>query len=137
MVTGSRGIHVVAPLKRTNTHEQVAEVARAMAKRLVERDPDALTTEFRIAKRGDRTYVDAGRARYGHTGVAAYSLRGKPNAPVAAPIAWEELADAKLKPDGFTLRDVPDRLAERGDPWEGIARRARGLGEARKALGLR
>ena len=136
MVTGSRGIHVVAPLRRTQTHEQVAEVARAMARVLVGRDPDHLTNEFRIAKRGDRIYVDAGRARYGHTGVAAYSLRGKPGAPVATPLRWDELDEDALRPDGFTLRDVPERLARGGDPWAGIARHARGLGGARRALGI-
>jgi bifunctional non-homologous end joining protein LigD len=136
MVTGSRGIHVTAPLKRTSTHEQVALVARAMAKELVRRSPDALTTEFRIANRGDRIYVDAGRARYGHTGVAPYSLRGKPGAPVAAPIAWEELDDPGLEPNGFTLRTLPPRLAERGDPWQDIAQHARGLSRARAVLAI-
>jgi bifunctional non-homologous end joining protein LigD len=136
MVTGSRGIHVVAPLKRTTDHAGVGEVARALAKVLVERDPDHLTTEFRIENRGDRTYVDAGRARWGHTGVAAYSLRARPGGPVAAPIRWEELDDDALRPDGLTLRDVPARLEAGGDPWADIGRHARGLGDARRALGL-
>lgn len=137
MVTGSRGIHVVAPLKRTSDHAAVAEAARAMAKLLVERDPEGLTTEFSIAKRGDRTYVDVGRVRWGHTAVAPYSIRAKPQAPVATPLRWEELDDDALRPDGFTIEDVPERLADGGDPWAGIAQHARGLGQARKALGLR
>jgi bifunctional non-homologous end joining protein LigD len=136
MVTGSRGIHVVAPLKRTGTFEQVNAVARAMAARLASDHPDELTTEFRIANRGDRIYVDAGRARYGHTGVAPYSLRAKPNAPAAAPLQWEELEDAALRPDSFTLRTLPKRLERGGDPWADIAKSARGLGDARKVLGL-
>ena len=136
MVTGSRGIHVVAPLRRTSTHPQVSEVARAMARRLADEHPDALTTEFRIANRGDRIYVDAGRARYGHTGVAPYSLRAKPGAPVAQPIRWEELDDEALTADRFTLRTVPERLERGGDPWADIAKSARGLGEARRVLGL-
>ena len=136
MVTGSRGIHVVAPLKRTSVHAQVAEVARAMATELVRRSPDTLTTEFRIANRGDRIYVDAGRARYSHTAVAPYSLRGKPNAPAATPLAWEELDDDALQPNGFTLRDLPERIAAHGDPWADIAKHARGLSDARKALKL-
>jgi bifunctional non-homologous end joining protein LigD len=137
MVTGSRGIHVVAPLKRTSVYEQVNAVARAMARRLAGEHPDELTTEFRIANRGDRIYVDAGRARYGHTGVAPYSLRARPGAPVAMPIRWEELEDEALRPDGFTLRDVPARLEREGDAWKDIARSARGLGEARRALRVR
>ena len=136
MVTGSRGIHVVAPLRRTSTHQQVNEVARAMAARLAAAHPDALTTEFRIANRGDRIYVDAGRARYGHTGVAPYSLRAKPGAPVATPLRWEELSDPDLRANAFDLRAVPARLAASGCPWASISASARGLGAARRVLGL-
>ncbi|CAA9528846.1 MAG: hypothetical protein AVDCRST_MAG85-3487 [uncultured Solirubrobacteraceae bacterium] len=136
MLTGSRGIHVVAPLRRTSTFEQVNEVARAMAARLAEEHPDELTTEFRIANRGDRIYVDAGRARYGHTGVAPYSLRAKPGAPAAAPIRWEQLDDEDLRADSFTLRTLPERLDRVGDPWADIGKSARGLTDARRELGL-
>lgn len=136
MVTGSRGIHVVAPLRRTSDHAAVAPVARAMAAELVRRDPDRLTTEFRIADRGERTYVDVGRVRWGHTAVAPYSVRAKPGAPVATPLRWEELDDDGLRPDGWTLRTLPARLAEHGDPWAAIADHARGLGQARRALKL-
>ena len=134
MVTGSRGVHVVAPLKRTSDHARVGEVARAMARVLVERDPDALTTEFTIANRGDRIYVDVGRVRWGHTGVAPYSLRAKEGAPAATPIRWEELDDDALRLNGFTLRDLPARLEREGDPWADIAKAASGLATARKIL---
>ena len=136
MVTGSRGVHVVAPLKRTSDHADVAPVARALAAELVRRDPDRLTTEFTIAKRGDRTYVDAGRVSWGHTAVAPYSVRARPGAPVATPLRWSELHDDALRPDGFTLRDVPARLAEAGDPWADVAAHARTLTAARRALRL-
>lgn len=36
-------------------------------------------------------------------------------APVSAPIGWEELDDSELSPDGFTVRTVLPRIAERGD----------------------
>ena len=136
MVTGSRGIHVVAPLRRTAEHAEVGEVGRAMAAVLAERDPGALTTKFRIADRGDRIYVDAGRVRWGHTAVAPYSVRAKPGAPVATPLRWEELSDDALRPDGWTLRTLPERLERDGDPWADITAHARGLAAARRALGL-
>ena len=135
MVTGSRGIHVVAPLKRTSEHPEVADVGKGIAAVLAERDPDRLTTEFRIEKRGDRIYLDAGRVRWGHTAVTPYSVRAKPGAPVATPIAWEELDDDMLEPQGWTLRTLSGRLDELGgDPWADIASHAKGLGQARRAL---
>jgi bifunctional non-homologous end joining protein LigD len=136
MVTGSRGIHVVAPLRRTTDHAAVAPVAKAMAAELVRRDPDRLTTEFTIANRGERIYVDAGRVRWGHTAVAPYSVRARAGAPVATPLRWEELHDPGLRPDGWTLRTVPERLAAHGDPWAQIGEHARALGAARRALKL-
>jgi bifunctional non-homologous end joining protein LigD len=33
------------------------------------------------------------------------------------PIEWDELDDPSLRPDGFTVRTVLDRLADRGDPF--------------------
>jgi bifunctional non-homologous end joining protein LigD len=137
MVTGSRGIHVVAPLKRTAEHADVAKIGKGIAAVLAERDPDRLTTEFRIEKRGDRIYLDAGRVRWGHTAVTPYSVRAKEGAPVATPLHWDELEDASLDPRGWTLRTLPDRLEQLGgDPWADIASHAKGLGQARKALGI-
>ena len=54
MVTGSRGIHVLAPLRRTADYDRVRDFARALAEELVEDDPDKLTLESADEKRGDR-----------------------------------------------------------------------------------
>jgi bifunctional non-homologous end joining protein LigD len=137
LVTGSRGIHVVAPLRRTSDHQTVAEVGHALAAELERRDPDRLTTQFRIDKRGDRIFIDAGRVRWGHTAVAPYSVRARPGAPVATPLRWSELEHEDLHPQAWTLHTLPDRLQELGgDPWADIAEHAKGLGKARRALGL-
>lgn len=110
MVTGSRGVHVHTTLRRTKTFEQVAALSDELAEELVARSPDALTTAFRKEKRGDRIFVDARRNRPAQTVVVAYSPRARPHAPVATPIAWDELEDRRLRPDGWTLRTVLDRL---------------------------
>jgi bifunctional non-homologous end joining protein LigD len=39
---------------------------------------------------------------------------------VSAPISWDELDDPDLRPDGFTIRNVLDRVAERGDLFRGV-----------------
>ena len=89
--------------------------------------PDQLTTSWRKEGRGGRIFVDAARNTYAQTAVAAYAVRAKPGAPVATPLAWEELSDPELSPRRWTLRDVPARLSERGDPWAGIAPAAAAL----------
>jgi bifunctional non-homologous end joining protein LigD len=120
MTSGSRGLHVVAPIRRGPESDVVRTVAGALAEEVAAALPDTLTTSWRKEGRGGRVLVDAARNTYAQTAVAAYAVRAKPGAPVATPLAWEELSDAELSPRRWTLRDVPDRVA-RGDPWEGIS----------------
>jgi bifunctional non-homologous end joining protein LigD len=121
MTTGSKGIHVVAPLKRTRESAWVRERARELGAEVAERSPGTLTTEWRKEKRDGKILVDTARNTYGQTVVAPYAVRALPGAPVAAPLAWEELSDPDLSARARTLRTVGERLAERGDPWAGIA----------------
>jgi bifunctional non-homologous end joining protein LigD len=134
MTTGSRGLHVATPLRRTADFDAVHAFARAVAEALVALDPRTLTVEFRRARRGDRIFVDVGRNAYGQHAVAPYAVRALPAAPVATPLRWEELDDRGLDPQGWTVATIGDRLSDGGDPWHDIARHARALGPARRAL---
>jgi len=127
MVTGSRGIHVICPLRRGPSFSDVHRFARALAEQMVADDPRRLTLEWRKADRGDKIYVDVNRNAYAQHGVAPYTVRSKPKAPVAVPLRWEELSERSLKPDRWTVANVGERIDAEGDPWKGMARRARGL----------
>jgi len=127
MVTGSRGIHVVSPLRRGPSFGEVHGYTRALAEKMVADDPDHLTLEWHREERGPRIYVDVNRINYAQHAVAPYGVRPRPGAPVAMPIAWEELSDAKLAPDAWTIANAVDRLRSEGDQWKGIARQARKL----------
>jgi bifunctional non-homologous end joining protein LigD len=131
MVTGSRGVHVVAPLRRTRDVRDVLAWVQGFARDLAEADPEALTTEFHKDRRGDRIYVDVARNGPAQTVVPPYAPRPRPGAPVATPLRWEELADPALRPDGWTIRTVLARLdALGGDPWADINASARALPKA-------
>jgi bifunctional non-homologous end joining protein LigD len=127
MVTGSRGIHVVCPLRRPPSFQESHRFARALAEEMVEDDPRRLTLEYLKAKRGDKIYVDVNRNAYAQHGVAPYSVRSKPKAPVAVPLDWDELSNSRLRPDRWTVRNIGERLDAEGDPWKGMGRRARAL----------
>jgi bifunctional non-homologous end joining protein LigD len=91
--------------------------------------------EQRKRKRGDRIFIDYLRNDYGQTAVAPYALRARPGAPVATPLAWDELSRSGLDPRRYTLRNLFRRLAAREDPWAAIdARAGRVDGSRRKAL---
>ena len=134
MTTGSRGFHVVVPLQRRADHATVLAFARDLAGLIADREPERFTIEQRKAKRGGRILLDVLRNAYAHTAVAPYAVRARPAAPVATPLRWEELADPATRPDRWTLRDVPGRVEEHGDPWAAIGDAARSLGAARRKL---
>jgi bifunctional non-homologous end joining protein LigD len=127
MTTGSKGIHVVAPLRRTRPSAWVRERAGELGADVAARSPETLTTEWRKEKRGGRILVDTARNTYGQTVVAPYAVRALPGAPVATPLHWGELEEEDLSAQRWTLETVGDRLASRGDPWTDIARHARAM----------
>jgi bifunctional non-homologous end joining protein LigD len=127
MVTGSRGIHVVCPLRRGPSFGEVHGFARALAETMVADDEKYLTLEWHRSERGQRIYIDVNRINYAQHAVAPYGVRPRPGGPVAMPIAWAELSDATLAPDRWTIHTAVERLRSEGDAWKGIGRRARKL----------
>ncbi|MFI7382525.1 non-homologous end-joining DNA ligase [Streptomyces sp. NPDC049813] len=132
MTTGSRGLHVVVPLNRRDDADDVLAFARAAAHALAERHPDELTTEPRKAAREGRLYLDVARNGYAQTVVAPFAVRSRPGAPVAVPVAWDELDDPALNARRWTVADLGDRLDQ--DPWAGLARHGAGVGAADRRL---
>jgi bifunctional non-homologous end joining protein LigD len=127
--TGGRGLHVHVPLAARDDFDAVRQFARQVSEVLAAREPDLLTTQQRREGRGDRVYADVMRNAYAQTAVAPFSVRARPGAPVATPLAWDEVEDPGLTPRRFTLRTVGERLDKLGksDPWAGLARRRYGL----------
>ncbi|PKN03191.1 ATP-dependent DNA ligase, partial [Candidatus Dependentiae bacterium HGW-Dependentiae-1] len=134
MTTGSRGLHVVVPLKRTHDFDTVRAFARDVAEYLVRQDPKNLTIEMRKEKRGTKIFIDYLRNAYGQTGVAPYSVRAKEGAPVATPISWPEIDKSSLRSDCYTIKNIFARLETVGDPWQGMHRSARSLTSAQKKI---
>jgi bifunctional non-homologous end joining protein LigD len=124
--SGSRGLHVVVPLRPRRTFEVVYGYATRIAERVIAERPKLVTTEFHKANRGDRIFFDIGRNAYAQTTVAPYSVRARKGAPVAVPLFWDEVSDRSLRPDGFGMPDALKR-AEGEDPWAGFRRAARTL----------
>ncbi len=131
MTTGSRGYHVVVPLLRRRTFDEVRAVARAVASVVVAEDPDERTVQLARARRGGRLFIDYLRNGYAQTSVAPYSLRARPGAPVAIPLDWSELAETT--PTTWTWSRVRDRL-NAPDPWAEMASASGDLTRARRLL---
>jgi bifunctional non-homologous end joining protein LigD len=123
--TGGKGLHVVAPIERRSGWEEVKAFSRAVAERLAEERPDEYTSKLPKKYREGRLYIDYLRNDRNATAIAPYSTRARPGAPVAVPLAWNELIEHTETPV-WTVRTVAERLSQ-PDPWADI-------GEARQAL---
>lgn len=113
--SGNRGIHVFAPIEPEHEFLDVRHAVIALSRELERRMPGEVTTAWWKEERGERIFLDFNQANRDRTMAGAYSPRALPTAAVSCPLEWEELEGAD--PAAFTVRTLPGRLAERGDPW--------------------
>jgi bifunctional non-homologous end joining protein LigD len=115
--TGSRGLHVVVPLKRRENYEAVRAFGRDLAGIIVSREPGTRTMETLKANRGNRVFIDTNRNGYAQLVAPAFAVRAKKSAPVSVPLAWSELKKKGLRSNSFTIRNIFARLDQVEDPW--------------------
>lgn len=134
MTTGSRGVHIVIPLKRVHDFTVTRTFARDVARLLVHYYPKKLTIEMRKVKRKKRVFIDWLRNAFGQTGVAPYAVRARAGAPIATPIEWDELFKRGVTPQQFTIKNIFRRMSKKQDPWKNINTFSVSLAKARKKL---
>ncbi len=111
MLSGGKGIHVIAPLDQSADWVAVKDFAERFARAIAKDQPDLFTANIRKAQRKGRIFLDWLRNQRGATAVMPYSARAREGAPVAAPIAWDELDDFSGA-NAFSVRDA-QKLIER------------------------
>ena len=117
MLTGGKGIHVIAPLQRRAEWPEVKAFARGFARMISSDEPERYVSQASKAKRKGRIFVDWLRNERGATAIAPYTTRARPGAPVATPVSWDELARLEAA-NLFRIGDMPERM-EMPDPWAG------------------
>lgn len=117
-ITGGKGLHIVIPIRPKHSWEDVKEFAKSFAKYIAEHNLSICTESMAKTKRRGKIFIDYLRNTRGATAIAPYSLRARPNAPIAMPIDWSDLT-AKIKPDHFTLKNYKNKLKSfKNDPWK-------------------
>jgi bifunctional non-homologous end joining protein LigD len=114
-LTGGRGIHVWVPIRPGYTFDDTREWVERLSRAVGSSAPDLVSWEWSKRARRGRARLDFTQNALNRTLAAPYSVRAAPNAPVSAPIRWEELGDPSLVPDRWTIRDIPARLRTVGD----------------------
>ena len=120
MTTGSRGLHVIIPVRPDLSFDRVRDLAREIAAILAARHADTLTDEIRKEERNGRLFLDVLRNSWGQTSAPPYAVRARPGAPVATPLEWDELRDHDLVSDSYTIGNIFRRLGQKEDPWKGM-----------------
>jgi bifunctional non-homologous end joining protein LigD len=116
--TGGDGLHVRVPVARRHTYDQARTFCRVVTSALVAASDGLVTTAPRPAER-QGVFVDAKMNGHGQQIVSVYSIRPRPEAAVAAPLAWEELTD-ELNPRDLSMNTVLDRASRLGDLHAGV-----------------
>ena len=127
LLSGGKGIHVVAPLDQSADWPKVKSFAERFSRAIAEAEPELFTANIRKVQRKGRIFVDWLRNQRGATAVLPYSARAREGAPVAAPVDWSEL-DGIAGANAFTIRDA-DQLLERAS-----SKLLAGWGAARQSL---
>ncbi|MEY9851056.1 bifunctional non-homologous end joining protein LigD [Leifsonia sp. EB41] len=119
VTSGSKGIHLYAPLDGSQTSDQVSAVAHELARALEADHPDLVVSDMKKALRTGKVLVDWSQNNGAKTTIAPYSLRGRFRPTVAAPRTWRELASKEL--GQLEYPEVLERVKRRGDPLADVS----------------
>ncbi len=114
-VTGRRGIQIWVPIARGPEFRETRAWVEQLSKSVGIVVPELVSWRWNVNERGGLARLDYTQNAINRTLVAPYSPRPAPGAPVSAPIEWDELDDPNLSADGFTIRTILGRIAEKGD----------------------
>jgi bifunctional non-homologous end joining protein LigD len=119
-VTGRRGIQIWVPIAPGPTFDETRAWVERVSRTVGAVMPELVSWKWEVGDRRGLARLDYTQNAVNKTLVAPYSPRAAPGAPVSVPIEWDELDDPALRPDGFTVRTVLDRIADRGDPFRSV-----------------
>jgi bifunctional non-homologous end joining protein LigD len=120
-LSGGKGLHVVLPIRRGPDWTQAKAFCERFADSMVEQSPDRYVATASKAKRGGLIFIDWLRNSRGATSVTSWSLRARPQAGVAMPLAWSELSRTRSGHDYPLPRALRRARTLKRDPWEGWA----------------
>jgi DNA ligase D-like protein (predicted ligase)/DNA ligase D-like protein (predicted polymerase)/DNA ligase D-like protein (predicted 3'-phosphoesterase) len=113
LTSGSKGLHLYAPLEEPVSSHGAVVLAKRVAQQLEKAMPKLVTSTMTKSLRTGKVFLDWSQNNASKTTIAPYSLRGREHPTVAAPRTWDEIADPKLRHLRFD--EVLERVAEYGD----------------------
>ena len=131
MTTGSRGIHILIPLKQKQTNIQVRDFAKDIATLVESLNPKKFTTLITKKYRKRKVFLDIFRNSPSQTSVSPYSVRPYFQAPVSSPIEWSQLKD-NFNSKKFNIFNVFAQI--KNNPWKDYHKKSYSLSKSLKKL---
>ena len=122
-VTGQRGVQIWVPVRPGYTFDDTRGWVETVSRAVGHTVPELVSWEWQRDRRQGLARLDYTQNAINKTLVAPFSARPAPGAPVSVPIRWEELDDPDLRPDGWSVRTVIDRVRMVGDPLAALVGR--------------
>ncbi len=113
LTSGSKGLHLYAPLDEPVSSRGATVLAKRVAQQLEKTMPKLVTATMTKSVRAGKVFLDWSQNSGSKTTIAPYSLRGREHPTVAAPRSWEELDDPAL--GQLRYDEVLARVARDGD----------------------
>ena len=136
LTSGSKGLHLYAPLEEPVSSRGAVVLAKRVAQQLEKAMPKLVTATMTKSLRAGKVFLDWSQNNGSKTTIAPYSLRGREHPTVAAPRTWDEIDDPKLRhlrfdevlkrveKDGDLLAPLDDAIADDG-PADEVPQHAR------------
>jgi bifunctional non-homologous end joining protein LigD len=113
LTSGSKGLHLYAPLEKPISSHGAVVLAKRVAQQLEKAMPKLVTSTMTKSLRTGKVFLDWSQNNASKTTIAPYSLRGREHPTVAAPRTWEEISDPDLRHLRFD--EVLERVDKHGD----------------------
>ncbi|MGH2710872.1 MAG: non-homologous end-joining DNA ligase [Actinomycetota bacterium] len=134
--SGATGVQIYVGVDPRPTHDEIRAFVGAIGQAIKGVDPERVTMEYQISKRGDKVFIDHNMNRRGANIAAVYCVRPEPGATVSTPLTWEEVEEGAVRPQDFTIANAHERFAEVGDLFEGMLTKPVDPRPAFEALGI-
>ncbi|HET6856646.1 MAG TPA: non-homologous end-joining DNA ligase [Streptomyces sp.] len=114
--SGSKGLHLLAPLEPTPSDE-VTAYTKALAVEAESALPQLVVHRMTRSLRPGKVFVDFSQNSASKTTAAPYTLRARDEPTVSTPVTWDEIEAGRSAPELLVFRagDIAARLDRYGD----------------------
>lgn len=131
--SGSTGLHIYLPLEAMYTYDESRDFTKLLCYYIHEQLPKLTSMDRTVKNRKGKIYLDYLQNSRGQTLAAPYCVRPRKEAPVSAPLQWNEVKKG-LKIEDFNILNMPARIAEHNDLFRDVLGKGIDMEKALKKL---